>query len=159
MLCCWRHKDRWNSGCPTSAPCHWDERKEAVLHPSLKMHQQWQNLEGQGTRSPSEETTGKSVPLGFEKQRPGGKRPQLCLVTALRCHFFLGPLWQHMEVPRLEVQLELQLPAYATATATSDLNHVFNLHHSSQQCQILNPLSRASDGTHILMDTSQLHYH
>ena len=28
---------------------------------------------------------------------------------------FLGPLPQHMEVPRLGVELELQLPAYATA--------------------------------------------
>jgi len=33
---------------------------------------------------------------------------------------FLGPHSQHMEVPRLGVQLELQLPAYATATATPD---------------------------------------
>ena len=33
---------------------------------------------------------------------------------------FLGPHLQHMEVPRLEAELELQLPAYATATATQD---------------------------------------
>ena len=31
---------------------------------------------------------------------------------------FLGPYPKHMEVPRLGVQLELQLPANATATAT-----------------------------------------
>ena len=31
---------------------------------------------------------------------------------------FLGPHSQHMEVPRLGVQLQLQLLAYATATAT-----------------------------------------
>ena len=31
------------------------------------------------------------------------------------------------------------------------------LHHSSQQCQVLNPLSRARNGTHILMDTSWVH--
>ena len=36
---------------------------------------------------------------------------------------FLGPHPQHMEVPRLGVKLELQLPAYATATATLDLSH------------------------------------
>ena len=29
-----------------------------------------------------------------------------------------------MEVPRLGVELELQLPAYTTATATRDLSHV-----------------------------------
>ena len=31
---------------------------------------------------------------------------------------FLGPLLQHMEVPRLGVQSELQPPAYGGATAT-----------------------------------------
>ena len=30
--------------------------------------------------------------------------------------FLLGPHWWHMEVPRLGVESELQLPAYATAT-------------------------------------------
>ena len=34
-----------------------------------------------------------------------------------------------------------------------------DLHHSSQQCWILNPLSGAGDGTLILMGTSQAHYH
>ena len=43
---------------------------------------------------------------------------------------FLGSHMQHMEVPRLGVESELQLPAYATATATWDLSHVCNLHHS-----------------------------
>ena len=70
---------------------------------------------------------------------------------------FLGPLPRHMEVPRLGVELELQLPAYAKATATQDLSHVWGLPHSLQQCQILNPLSRAGDWTCILMDTSQVH--
>ena len=44
-----------------------------------------------------------------------------------------------MEVPRLGVKSELQLPAHVTATATQDLSCVCNLHHSSQQCWILNP--------------------
>ena len=34
--------------------------------------------------------------------------------------------------------------------------HIFNLHHSSQQCQILNPLSEARGQTLILLDTSQI---
>jgi len=62
-----------------------------------------------------------------------------------------------MEVPRLGVKSELQLPAYTTATATQDLSYVFDLHHSSQQHQILNPLSKARDRTHIFMDTNQVH--
>ena len=64
---------------------------------------------------------------------------------------------QHMEVPRLEVQSEVQLPAYITATATPNLSHICALHHSSRQCQILNLLSKAKDQTHILMDISQVH--
>ena len=50
---------------------------------------------------------------------------------------FLGLHPWHMEVPRLGFQLELQLLAYATATAISDLSHICDLHHSSWQCQIL----------------------
>ena len=50
-----------------------------------------------------------------------------------------------MEVPRLGIQLELQLLAYTTATATWDLSLVCDLHHSSQQHWILNPLSEARD--------------
>ena len=34
--------------------------------------------------------------------------------------FSLGPYLQHMEVSRLGVELELQLPAYTTAAATKD---------------------------------------
>ena len=64
-----------------------------------------------------------------------------------------------MEVPRLGVELELQLLAYATATAVRDLSHVCDLHHSSWQHWILNPLSGARDRTHVLMDSNRVHYH
>jgi len=47
-----------------------------------------------------------------------------------------------MEVSRLEVKMELQLPAYTTATATPDLSRICNLHHSSWQHWIINPLMR-----------------
>ena len=47
-----------------------------------------------------------------------------------------------MKVPRLGFQSELQLPAYATATAKQDLSRVCDLHHSSWQCQILKSLVR-----------------
>ena len=72
-----------------------------------------------------------------------------CFVLGFFLLFFLVPHSQHMEVPRLGVQSELQLPAYATAT--QDPSHICNLHHSSRQCRILNPLSKARDLTCNLM--------
>ena len=61
-----------------------------------------------------------------------------------------------MEVPRLGVELELQLPAYATATAIPDQSPICNLCFSSRQHWILNPLSEVRDWTCILMATSWL---
>ena len=72
--------------------------------------------------------------------------------------FFLGLHLWHMEVPRLGVKSELQLPAYTTATATRGPSRVCNLYHSSRQCQILNPLGESRDRTRILMDTSWAPY-
>ena len=61
---------------------------------------------------------------------------------------------RHMEVPRLVVKSELQLPAYTTATATPDPSRVCDLHHSSQKHQILNPLSNARDPTQVLVNAN-----
>ena len=61
-----------------------------------------------------------------------------------------------MHVPRLGVDLELQLLAYTTATAALDLRLICNLHHSSWQCQILPPLSKARARTRNLMVPSQV---
>ena len=72
---------------------------------------------------------------------------------------FLGPYLQHMEIPRLGVLLELQLPAYATATATRDRSHICDLYHSLRQCQILNPQSEARDQTCNLTVPSRIHFH
>ena len=60
-----------------------------------------------------------------------------------------------MEVPRLEVKWKLlQLLAYTTGTAIAiqDPSCIYDLHHSSWQRQILNPLSEVRDGTCVLMD-------
>ena len=48
-----------------------------------------------------------------------------------------------MEVSRQGLELELQLLAYARATATPDPSRVCDLHHKSWQHGILNPLSEA----------------
>ena len=53
---------------------------------------------------------------------------------------------------------ELQLPAYATATAMPDPRHVCSLHHSSWQRRIPDPLNEAKDHTHILMDTGPIRF-
>ena len=75
--------------------------------------------------------------LAFKRTFPG---------FVLYCFvLFLGLHPQHMEVPRLGVELELQLPAYTTVTATKDLSHVYGPHHGSRQHWILNPLSEARD--------------
>ena len=81
---------------------------------------------------------------------------QFCFVLVF---VFLGLHTWHMEVPRLGVQSELQLPAYARATATPDSSHVCDPHHSSQQHQILNPVSEARNRTCNLMVPSQIHFH
>ena len=67
----------------------------------------------------------------------------VCIYVFLRQH-----LW-HMEVPRLGVQLELQL-----RPIPQPLTRICDLWHSLWQHQILYPLSEGRAQTHILMDTS-----
>ena len=55
-----------------------------------------------------------------------------------------------MEVPKLGVRSELQLPAYTTATP--DLSHIYDLGHSLRKRWIINPQSKARDRTHILKE-------
>ena len=61
-----------------------------------------------------------------------------------------------MEVPGLGVKSELQLPAYTRATAMPDLSRICNLHNSSWQHWIFNPLSKARDQTRNLVVPSQI---
>ena len=69
----------------------------------------------------------------------------MCVYHASLVHSFFPFLFfvrlhlLHIEVPGLGVKLEIQLPAYITATATLDLNHICDLHLSLQQRHILNP--------------------
>ena len=78
------------------------------------------------------------------KQSPGFFWVFLLLLL-LFC--FIGLHLQHMEVPRLGVQLELTAQPRNTRSELC-----LRLHHSSRQRQILNPLSEARDQTHVLMD-------
>ena len=45
---------------------------------------------------------------------------RVCVCVCVSVCVCLGPHPWHMEVPRLEVKSELQLPAYTTAAATGD---------------------------------------
>ena len=65
------------------------------------------------------------------------------------CFLFWGSHLWYMEVSRLGGKCELQLLACAIATAMWVLSHDCSLQHSSWKCQILNPLSKDRDQTHI----------
>ena len=58
-----------------------------------------------------------------------------------------------MEVPRLGVESELQLPAYTTATAAPDLSCIWDTWNSLEQCWVISPLSKARDQNRNLKDT------
>ena len=80
-----------------------------------------------------------SIYLLIESQSLQFLKVFLCDMKLILCElliyifFFLGPHLWHMEVPRLRVKSKLWLPAYATATATTDPSRVCDLHHSSRQ--------------------------
>ena len=59
-----------------------------------------------------------------------------------------------MEVPRLGVESEVQLPAY-----TQGLSRFCDQHHCSQQRRIPNPQSKARGQARIVMDASRVRYH
>ena len=61
------------------------------------------------------------------------------------CFCFLEPYSRHMEVSRLGVESELQLPAYITTTATPDLSLVCDLQSSSQQARSLTEWGQGSN--------------
>ena len=61
------------------------------------------------------------------------------------CFVFLGSYLWHIEIPRLEIESELQQLSYATATAMPYLSSIHGLCHSLRQCPILNPMSEATN--------------
>ena len=70
---------------------------------------------------------------------------------------FLGPHPWHMGVLRLGSNRSCNCQLIPQAQQCRVLATSANLHCSSEQHQILNPLSKARDWTHILMDTSWVH--
>ena len=96
-----------------------------------------------------------SSPLTGRAERLAARVLFVCLFYWFFCLLGLHP-W-HMEVPRLGVKLELRCQPYVTGTAMQDPSYICNLHHSSPQCWILNPLSKARGQTCIPVDTSRVH--
>ena len=105
------------------------------------------------THIPTVTQTGAETMPDPQHTVPQGSPPQHSFFF-LFLFFFLGPHLQHMEVSWSEVKSELQLPVYATSTATQDPSCICNLCHSLQQCWILNPLSNPRDGTYMLTETT-----
>ena len=105
------------------------------LHRSSRQCQIPDPLQGQGSNPCLQKYQSDSFPLCHNRNSK-----MFCFVFA-----FFGLHLQHMEITRLGVKSKPQLPAYTTATATQDLSCICNLHHSSQQCWILNPMSEARD--------------
>ncbi len=66
---------------------------------------------------------------------------------------------QHIEVPRLGVELELQLPAYTTATVMRDPIQAESATYiaSHGNAGSFNPLSKGRDRTRNLMVPSRIH--
>ena len=130
-------------------------RSQALRTGGRKQETGWGAARGRGTPDPW--AANPSIPRGCLCQVLHSERLRT-LFSFLPSFFFLffsfrflGPYPQHMGVPRPGVKSELQLPACTTVTAAQDPSHVFDLHHSSQQCRILNPLSKARDQTHNLI--------
>ena len=72
--------------------------------------------------------------------------------------FILGLHPQHMEVPRLGVRSELQLPACTTVTATGDPGCTCDSHHRPQltATPTVNPLGESRDRIHNRMVPSRI---
>ena len=79
------------------------------------------------------------------------------IVTHFIYLVFLGWHPRHIEIPRLGVEWELKLLAYATATAMPDPRQVCDLHYSSWQCWILNRVQGSKPRPHGYQ-TSRVHY-
>ena len=79
-----------------------------------------------------------------------------CFIYLFFCFIYLFTFAFSRAPPRLGAKQELQLQAYTRPTAMRDSSRVWDLHHSSRQRRILNPLSKAKDQTCNLMVPSRV---
>ena len=76
--------------------------------------------------------------------------------TSFFC-FFRAALMAY-ESSQARGQIRATAAGLHLSIATPDPSHVCDLHHSSRQCRILNPLSKARDRTHNLMVPSRIRF-
>ena len=120
---------------PRPQPQHWWIRATSVTYTTMHGNtRSWTHWVRPGIEPPSS-----WILVGFITAEPWWELLNFFFFFFFFFCFF-GPHPWYMEVPRLGGESELQLPAYTTATAIQDPSHVWDLYHSSRQCQILNPL-------------------
>jgi len=83
----------------------------------------------------------------------GLPKPILISVSFPPPFFLMAAFVVYGSSPQTRGQIWAAAEAYVAATAAQDLSRICNLHCSLWQLRILNPLPKARDGTHILMDT------
>ena len=78
--------------------------------------------------------------MEWSSKRQEKVKEKVCVIVSVFFFIFyffvLGLHLWHMEVPRLGVELELQLLPYTTDTTTCDLSHICVLHQSSWQPEL-----------------------
>ena len=105
---------------------------------------------------PGIEPTSSVMLLRFVSAEPERNSLTLLFFFWSFCLLFLGPHLRYMEVPRLAGPIGAV--ASGLRQTTLDPIHVCNLYHSSRQCWILNPLSKARDQTHNLTVPSLIYF-
>ena len=144
-------------GSANEAHCWLPGALESILSTCLVLSRQAENALCSFLQGPCGQYRLKRRDLATHAEADCSLKPfSLCRPWAWLGFFFfsfVGPRLCHMEVPRLGVKSELQLSTYAPATATLDQSRVCDIHPSSWQHWILNPLSEASDQTRILRYT------
>ena len=90
---------------------------------------------------------GKNTQYGEEDKHLAGKEHAKGFSNLLPFLFLFRATPTTYGSSQAGVEAKLELPVYATATATPDPNRICDLCHSSWQHRILNPLSESRDQT------------
>ena len=137
---------KWEETCPLMHREKTRVRRQGVCLPRFQAPRSrtYQSIPERRTTSSFERGNPASIltpsPVSPQwSQRAFSNKP-VCLSHPIYLLCFLGPLLRR----RLEVESELQLPAYTTATATQDASHVCDLDGSLQQHWVLNLTSEAA---------------